>query len=117
MAVGRTFEVCHRDRSWEYASYVAKPSLYIPERSAKTAHCSSISIHPSTTADSPTMSSNRSSRNSSPLRPGFGSAVSYVPDNMSVADDLHPVIHAGRVALITGAASGIGRAAAVEFAK
>ncbi|KAF8817117.1 NAD(P)-binding protein [Phlegmacium glaucopus] len=36
---------------------------------------------------------------------------------MSVADELHPVIHAGRVALITGAASGIGRAAALEFAK
>ncbi|KAF8158474.1 hypothetical protein B0H34DRAFT_656026 [Crassisporium funariophilum] len=36
---------------------------------------------------------------------------------MSVADDLHPVIHAGRVALITGAANGIGRAAAIEFAK
>ena len=36
---------------------------------------------------------------------------------MSVADELHPVIHDGRVALITGAASGIGRAAAIEFAK
>ncbi|KDR82432.1 hypothetical protein GALMADRAFT_57076 [Galerina marginata CBS 339.88] len=36
---------------------------------------------------------------------------------MSVADELHPVIHAGRVALITGAASGIGAAAAMEFAK
>ncbi|KAF8904045.1 hypothetical protein CPB84DRAFT_1814482 [Gymnopilus junonius] len=36
---------------------------------------------------------------------------------MSVADELHPVINAGRVALITGAASGIGRAAAIEFAK
>ncbi|KJA16942.1 hypothetical protein HYPSUDRAFT_71010 [Hypholoma sublateritium FD-334 SS-4] len=36
---------------------------------------------------------------------------------MSVADDLHPVLHAGRVALVTGAASGIGRAAALEFAK
>ena len=31
--------------------------------------------------------------------------------------ELHPVIHAGRVAVITGAASGIGRAAAVELAK
>ncbi|KAG5353898.1 hypothetical protein C0989_000141 [Termitomyces sp. Mn162] len=36
---------------------------------------------------------------------------------MSVADELHPVIHAGRVAVITGAASGIGKAAALEFAK
>ncbi|KAI0072034.1 NAD-P-binding protein, partial [Panus rudis PR-1116 ss-1] len=30
---------------------------------------------------------------------------------------VHPILHAGRVAVITGAASGIGRAAAVEFAK
>lgn len=30
---------------------------------------------------------------------------------------MHPVIHAGRVALITGAASGIGKAAALELAK
>lgn len=29
----------------------------------------------------------------------------------------HPVIHAGRVAVITGAASGIGRAAARELAR
>ena len=37
---------------------------------------------------------------------------------MSPADaDLHPVFHAGRVAVITGAASGIGRAAARELAK
>lgn len=56
------------------------------------------------------------SRNGSPMRPAFGSP-SYTPDDLSVADDLHPVIHAGRVALITGAASGIGRAAAIEFAK
>ncbi|EIM86095.1 NAD-P-binding protein [Stereum hirsutum FP-91666 SS1] len=31
--------------------------------------------------------------------------------------DLHPVIHSGRVAVVTGAASGIGAAAAREFAK
>lgn len=36
---------------------------------------------------------------------------------MSVADELHPVLHAGRVAVITGAASGIGRAAAKELAR
>ncbi|KAF9533181.1 hypothetical protein CPB83DRAFT_845999 [Crepidotus variabilis] len=58
--------------------------------------------------------SNHSSRNASPLRSAYSS---YKPDNMAVADDLHPVIHAGRVALITGAASGIGKAAAIEFAK
>ncbi|RDX48899.1 NAD(P)-binding protein [Lentinus brumalis] len=32
-------------------------------------------------------------------------------------DEVHPVIHHGRVAVITGAASGIGRAAAIELAK
>ncbi|KAF8955301.1 hypothetical protein BDZ97DRAFT_1858621 [Flammula alnicola] len=61
--------------------------------------------------------SGHSSRNGSPLRPAFTGTASYMPDSMSVADELHPVIHAGRVALITGAASGIGRAAAIEFAK
>lgn len=58
------------------------------------------------------------SRNGSPLHhPAYSGTSSYKPDNMSVADELHPVIHAGRVAVITGAASGIGYAAAVEFAK
>lgn len=61
--------------------------------------------------------SNHSSRNASPLRAGYASTSSYKPDPMSVGDNLHPVIHPGRVALITGAASGIGRAAAIEFAK
>jgi len=51
------------------------------------------------------------SRGPSPLRP------SYRPDDLTIDNDLHPVIHAGRVAVITGAASGIGRAAAEEFAK
>jgi len=59
------------------------------------------------------------SRNGSPMHhhPAYGGTASYKPDNMSVANELHPVIHAGRVALITGAASGIGYAAAIEFAK
>ncbi|KAJ3546391.1 hypothetical protein NMY22_g2068 [Coprinellus aureogranulatus] len=47
------------------------------------------------------------------MRPGYAFKV----DTPSIADDMHPVIHAGRVAVITGAASGIGRAAAVEFAR
>lgn len=57
------------------------------------------------------------SRNGSPMRAAFPGLPSYKPDDLSVADELHPVIHAGRVALITGAASGIGRAAAIEFAR
>jgi len=47
----------------------------------------------------------------------FSGTASYRPDPMSIDDELHPVIHASRVAVITGAASGIGKAAAEEFAK
>jgi hypothetical protein len=62
--------------------------------------------------------SDRTSRNPSPGRPGvYTGTASYKLDTMTVADELHPVIHAGRVAVITGAASGIGKAAALEFAK
>jgi hypothetical protein len=59
------------------------------------------------------------SRGPSPLRPGLMSGqASFRPEEMSpIGDDMHPVIHAGRVAVITGAASGIGRAAAKEMAK
>jgi len=59
------------------------------------------------------------SRGPSPLRaPGFTGTASYKVDPISPVDiTLHPVIHAGRVAVVTGAASGIGRAAAEEFAK
>lgn len=47
----------------------------------------------------------------------YGQA-SFRPEEMSpIDDDMHPVIHAGRVAVITGAASGIGRATAKELAK
>ncbi|VDB90278.1 unnamed protein product [Peniophora sp. CBMAI 1063] len=56
------------------------------------------------------------SRGASPLRPP--TTPFKVDQAMSPIDaDLHPVFHAGRVAVITGAASGIGRAAAREFAK
>ena len=51
------------------------------------------------------------------MRPGYSSTASYRPDGLSVADEVHPVIHEGRVAVITGAANGIGRAAALELAK
>jgi len=51
------------------------------------------------------------------MRPVFPGAASYKLHNMSVAVELHPVFNAGRVAVVTGAASGIGRAAALEFAK
>lgn len=57
------------------------------------------------------------SNGTSPLRPGYAATAAYTVDPMSVADELHPVINAGRVAVITGAASGIGKAAAIEFAK
>ncbi|KAF5382506.1 hypothetical protein D9615_003060 [Tricholomella constricta] len=64
------------------------------------------------------ISDHNSSSAASPLRPGmYTGTASYKLENMSVADEVHPVINAGRVAVITGAASGIGRAAALEFAK
>lgn len=59
------------------------------------------------------LASANSSRRPSPLRPG-GSAYDPVAP---MDDEVHPVIHDGRVAVITGAGSGIGRAAAVELAK
>lgn len=54
------------------------------------------------------------SRRPSPLRPVSSSAY----DPMAPTDSaIHPVIHEGRVAVITGAGSGIGRAAAIELAR
>jgi hypothetical protein len=62
--------------------------------------------------------SNHTSRNGSPLRPAFSSVASlFKPDSAGLGDEVHPVIHEGRVAVITGAASGIGQAAALELAK
>ena len=55
-------------------------------------------------------------RGPSPLRPpnAFFRIESLISPNDR---EHHPVIHAGRVAVITGAASGIGRAAASELAR
>ncbi|KAI5116649.1 hypothetical protein M0805_004960 [Coniferiporia weirii] len=54
-------------------------------------------------------------RGPSPLRPPV---TPYKQEALSPIDrELHPTIHAGRVAVVTGAASGIGRAAAIELAK
>lgn len=56
------------------------------------------------------------SRRPSPLRPNSSFAFE---NPIAPVDDaaVHPILHEGRVAVITGAASGIGAAAAVEFAK
>ncbi|KIK98990.1 hypothetical protein PAXRUDRAFT_823275 [Paxillus rubicundulus Ve08.2h10] len=59
-------------------------------------------------------------RGPSPLRPSIrGTTPSRrrFEALSPVEDEVHPVIHAGRVAVITGAAGGIGKAAAVELAK
>lgn len=53
------------------------------------------------------------------MRPAYNVAVSYkLDDAVSPMDHkVHPVLHEGRVGVITGAAGGIGRAAAIELAK
>jgi NADPH:quinone reductase-like Zn-dependent oxidoreductase len=61
--------------------------------------------------------SNHTSRNGSPLRSPYSSAASFKPDAAGLGDDVHPIVNEGRVAVITGAASGIGHAAAIELAK
>ncbi|OCH90426.1 NAD(P)-binding protein [Obba rivulosa] len=62
------------------------------------------------------MALNINGRRPSPLRPNSSFAFEN-PVSPTMDKDVHPVIHEGRVAVITGAASGIGRAAALEFAK
>ena len=52
----------------------------------------------------------------SPLRAGSHTRIEN-PISPVDGSGVHPVIHEGRVAVITGAASGIGRAAAIELAK
>lgn len=55
------------------------------------------------------------SRRPSPLR--ATSSAAYNPHMAPSDSNVHPVIHEGRVAVVTGAGSGIGRAAAIELAK
>jgi hypothetical protein len=58
----------------------------------------------------------RENRGPSPLRPP--TTPFRIESLISPIDrEHHPVIHAGRVAVITGAASGIGRAAATELTR
>jgi hypothetical protein len=58
----------------------------------------------------------RDNRGPSPLRPP--TTPFRIESLISPIDsEHHPVIHAGRVAVITGAASGIGRAASRELAR
>ncbi|KAJ7465099.1 hypothetical protein FB451DRAFT_1262621 [Mycena latifolia] len=59
------------------------------------------------------------SRGPSPKRPAMSGSASFDPSGAldpTDADTAHPVLQAGRVAVITGAASGIGAAAARELA-
>ncbi|KAI0316463.1 hypothetical protein OF83DRAFT_1126524 [Amylostereum chailletii] len=56
-----------------------------------------------------------SDRGPSPLRPP--TTPFKIDPAVPIDRDMHPVFHAGRVAVITGAANGIGRAAARELAK
>ncbi|EPT00227.1 NAD-binding protein [Fomitopsis schrenkii] len=56
------------------------------------------------------------SRRPSPLRAASHSGA-FEPTTTAMLNGVHPAIHAGQVAVITGAASGIGRAAALELAK
>ncbi|KAJ7162983.1 hypothetical protein C8R46DRAFT_1102110 [Mycena filopes] len=56
------------------------------------------------------------SRGPSPKRPALSGSASFHPAGALDPEDTHPVLHAGRVAVITDAASGIGAAAARALA-
>ncbi|KAJ7863505.1 hypothetical protein B0H14DRAFT_2738292 [Mycena olivaceomarginata] len=62
------------------------------------------------------LSSSRS-RGPSPKRPALSGSASFKPSGAVDPDDTHPVLQQGRVAVVTGAASGIGAAAARAFAR
>ncbi|KAJ7037699.1 hypothetical protein C8F04DRAFT_394080 [Mycena alexandri] len=63
----------------------------------------------------PTLRTPRS-RGPSPKRPALSGSASFEPSGALDPADTHPVLHPGRVAVVTGAASGIGAAAARAFA-
>ncbi|KAJ6584467.1 hypothetical protein B0H19DRAFT_387185 [Mycena capillaripes] len=56
------------------------------------------------------------SRGPSPKRPALSGSASFDPSGALDPGDAHPVLDQGRVAVVTGAASGIGAAAARAFA-
>ncbi|KAJ7081582.1 hypothetical protein B0H15DRAFT_854197 [Mycena belliarum] len=67
----------------------------------------------------PTPQTSPRSRGPSPKRPALSGSASFDPSGAhdpTDADTAHPVLHPGRVAVVTGAASGIGAAAARELA-
>ena len=84
--------------------FVSEPLSQSPPRPATASLAMSLSLNGSRP------------QSHSPLRPGSRSRA-FDPIEPVDASGVHPVFHEGRVAVITGAANGIGRAAAVELAK
>ncbi|KAJ7644506.1 hypothetical protein FB45DRAFT_898087 [Roridomyces roridus] len=57
-------------------------------------------------------------RGPSPARAALSGTASFSPaPSIHANDETHPILHAGRVAVVTGAAAGIGAAAARAFAE